>query len=90
MTRMVNCAKMEQELEGLDFPPFPGELGQKVYENVSKEAWKQWLAQQTILINEYRLSSLDPKAQNFLKEEMQKFLFGGEELEMPEDFQAVD
>lgn len=90
MTRMVNCVKMEQELEGLDFPPFPGDLGQKIYENVSKEAWKQWLAQQTILINEYRLSSLDPKAQNFLKEEMQKFLFGGEEIEMPEDFQAVD
>ncbi|MGC9385699.1 MAG: oxidative damage protection protein [Hydrogenovibrio sp.] len=90
MTRKVNCAKMGEEMEGLDFPPFPGELGQKVFENVSKEAWKQWLAQQTILINEYRLSSLDAKAQNFLKEEMQKFLFGGEELALPEAFKPTD
>ncbi len=89
MSRMVNCSKLGEELEGLDFVPFPGELGQKVYENVSKEAWKQWLAQQTILINEYRLSSLDPKAQNFLKEEMQKFLFSGEDLTMPDEFKPV-
>ncbi|WP_024850104.1 oxidative damage protection protein [Hydrogenovibrio kuenenii] len=89
MSRNVHCAKMGEELEGLDFAPFPGELGQKIYENVSKEAWKQWLAQQTILINEYRLSSLDPKAQSFLKEEMQKFLFGGGDVEMPEEFNAV-
>lgn len=90
MSRMVKCAKMGEELEGLDFAPFPGELGQKVFENVSKEAWKQWLAQQTILINEYRLSSLDPKAQSFLKDEMQKFLFSGEDIAMPDEFQAVD
>ncbi len=90
MARMVNCVKMGEEMEGLDFPPFPGELGQKVFDNVSKEAWKQWLAQQTILINEYRLSSLDPKAQNFLKDEMQKFLFGGEDIELPDEFNAVD
>lgn len=90
MSRMVNCAKMGEELEGLDFAPFPGELGQKVYDSVSKEAWKQWLAQQTILINEYRLSSLDPKAQSFLKEEMQKFLFSGEDIAMPDEFKAID
>lgn len=90
MSRNVNCAKMGEEMEGLDFPPFPGELGQKIYDNISKEAWKQWLAQQTILINEYRLSSLDPKAQSFLKEEMQKFLFSGEEVAMPDEFKAVD
>ncbi len=89
MSRMVNCPKMGEELEGLDFPPFPGELGQKVYENISKEAWKQWLAQQTILINEYRLSSLDPKARNFLQEEMQKFLFNDEDIDMPEEFKAI-
>lgn len=89
MSRIVNCVKMGEELEGLDFPPFPGELGKKIYENVSKEAWKQWLAHQTILINEYRLSSLDPKAQSFLKEEMQKFLFTGEDVDMPEEFNAV-
>lgn len=90
MSRTVKCLKMGEEMEGLDFPPFPGELGQKVYENISKEAWKQWLSQQTILINEYRLSSLDPKAQSFLKEEMQKFLFSGEDIELPEEFKAAD
>jgi len=90
MSRIVNCAKLGQALEGLYFQPFPGPLGQKVYENISKEAWKQWLAQQTILINEYRLSSLDQKAQNFLKEEMQKFLFGGDDIELPDASQAVD
>ncbi|UQB42381.1 oxidative damage protection protein [Thiomicrospira microaerophila] len=86
MSRKVQCVKIKEELDGLEFAPFPGELGKKVYDNVSKEAWKQWLAQQTILINEYRLSSLDPKARSFLQEEMQKFLFGDEEIQMPEAF----
>jgi len=89
MSRMVNCPKMGEALEGLDFMPFPGELGQKIYDNISKEGWKQWLAQQTILINEYRLSSLDPKARSFLQEEMQKFLFNDEEIDMPEEFKAL-
>ncbi|WP_373019594.1 oxidative damage protection protein [Thiomicrorhabdus sp.] len=89
MTRMVKCAKMGEEMEGLDFLPFPGELGQKVFDNISKEAWKQWLAQQTILINEYRLSSLDPKARSFLQEEMQKFLFNDEDIDMPDEFKAL-
>ena len=89
MSRMVDCVKMGEKLEGLDFPPFPGELGQKVFENISKEAWKQWLGQQTILINEYRLSSLDPKARSFLQEEMQKFLFDDEDIDMPEEFKSI-
>ena len=89
MSRKVQCVKMGEELEGLDFLPFPGELGQKVFDNVSKEAWKQWLAQQTILINEYRLSSLDPKARAFLLEEMQKYLFNDEDLDMPDEFKAL-
>ncbi len=89
MSRKVQCVKMGEELDGLDFLPFPGELGQKVYDNVSKEAWKQWLGQQTILINEYRLSSLDPKARTFLMEEMQKYLFNDEELDLPDEFKAV-
>lgn len=89
MARTVMCAKIKEQMEGLDFPPFPGELGKKVFENVSKEAWKQWLGQQTILINEYRLSSLDPKARSFLMEEMQKFLFGDEEIDMPDEFKPV-
>ena len=89
MSRKVQCVKMGEELDGLDFLPFPGELGQKVFDHVSKEAWKQWLGQQTILINEYRLSSLDPKARSFLTEEMQKYLFNDEDLDMPEEFKAV-
>jgi len=89
MSRTVDCVKMGEKLEGLDFPPFPGELGQKIFDNVSKEAWKQWLGQQTILINEYRLSSLDPKARTFLQEEMQKFLFNDEDIDMPEEFKSI-
>ncbi|MGE4503563.1 MAG: oxidative damage protection protein [Thiomicrospira sp.] len=89
MARTVMCSKIKEQMEGLDFPPFPGELGQKVFENVSKEAWKQWLGQQTILINEYRLSSLDPKARSFLQEEMQKFLFGDEEIDLPDEFKPL-
>ncbi|MDA3807691.1 MAG: oxidative damage protection protein [Thiomicrorhabdus sp.] len=89
MSRKVKCVKMGEELDGLDFLPFPGELGQKIFDNVSKEAWKQWLAQQTILINEYRLSSLDPKARTFLAEEMQKYLFNDEDVEMPDEFKAI-
>ena len=89
MSRKVQCVKMGEELEGLDFLPFPGELGQKVYDNVSKEAWKQWLGQQTILINEYRLSSLDAKARTFLLEEMQKFLFDDQDIDMPDEFKSI-
>lgn len=89
MSRMVDCVKMGEKLEGLDFAPFPGELGEKIFESVSKEAWKQWLNQQTILINEYRLSSLDPKARTFLQEEMQKFLFDDEDIDMPEEFKQI-
>lgn len=89
MSRKVQCVKLGEELDGLDFAPFPGELGEKVYNSVSKEAWKQWLGQQTILINEYRLSSLDPKARSFLLEEMQKFLFNDEDIDMPEEFKSL-
>ncbi|WP_321277098.1 oxidative damage protection protein [Thiomicrorhabdus indica] len=89
MSRKVQCVKLGEELDGLDFAPFPGPLGEKIFNSVSKEAWKQWLSQQTILINEYRLSSLDPKAKTFLQEEMQKFLFNDEDIEMPDEFKAV-
>lgn len=85
MSRMVHCKKLNQELLGLERPPYPGELGQKIFENISREAWQSWLTQQTILINEYRLSMIDPKAQTFLKEEMEKFLFGGD-YQMPAQF----
>ena len=77
MARMVNCVKLGREAEGLDLPPVPGALGKRIFENVSKEAWQKWLAHQTMLINEYRLSTIDPKARKFLVEEMEKFFFGG-------------
>ena len=68
MTRMVNCVKLGREAEGLDFPPYPGELGKRIYENVSKEAWAQWLKHQTMLVNENRLSLADPRARKWLAE----------------------
>ena len=76
MTRMVNCVLLKREAEGLDRPTYPGDLGKRVFENVSKEAWQQWLRQQTILMNEYRLSPINPKDRKFLEEEMDKFFFG--------------
>lgn len=85
MTRMVNCVKLGKELEGLERAPYPGELGQKIYDNISKEAWQLWLKQQTILINEHRLSLIDPKARQLLEEQMQKFLFEGED-DKPEGY----
>lgn len=77
MTRTVQCVKLGREAEGLDRPPYPGELGQRIYDSVSKDAWQQWIGHQTMLINEYRLSTLDPQARKFLVAEMEKFLFGG-------------
>jgi Fe-S cluster biosynthesis and repair protein YggX len=76
MTRTVHCVKLGREAEGLDRPTYPGELGKRIYENVSKEAWQGWLRHQTMLINEYRLTPVDPKARKFLEEEMEKFFFG--------------
>ena len=85
MSRMVQCVKLGKEAEGLDRPTYPGELGQRVFENVSKEAWQGWLKHQTMLINEYRLSPLDPKTRTFIEEQMEKFFFG-EGAETPPDF----
>lgn len=76
MPRTVFCVKLKRDAEGLAFAPYPGELGKRIFENVSKEAWSQWLAHQTMLINENRLSPLDPQARKFLEGEMEKFLFG--------------
>lgn len=77
MAHTVRCALLKIETDGLDYVPYPGELGQRIYENVSKQAWQQWLAHQTMLINEYRLSPIEPKARKFLEGEMEKFFFGG-------------
>ncbi|MGD9841918.1 MAG: oxidative damage protection protein [Steroidobacteraceae bacterium] len=77
MTRTVHCVYLKREAEGLSHLPYPGELGQRIYANVSKDAWAQWLKHQTMLINEYRLSPIEPKARAFLVAEMEKFFFGG-------------
>ncbi len=76
MTRMVHCVKLGKEAEGLERQPYPGELGKRIFENVSKEAWGMWLRQQTMLINEYRLSPINPKHREMLEGEMEKFFFG--------------
>lgn len=78
MSRMVNCAMLGKEAEGLVRQPYPGELGKRIFDTVSQEAWDSWVKQQTILINENRLSAIDPKAQAFLIKEMKKFLFNEE------------
>jgi Fe-S cluster biosynthesis and repair protein YggX len=73
---MVNCVKLGREAEGLDRPPYPGELGVRVYENVSKEAWAAWIKHQTMLINENRLNLMDARARKYLAEQMEKYFFG--------------
>ena len=85
MTRTVHCAKLDKEAEGLERPTYPGELGKRIYLNISKEAWQMWVGHQTMLINEYRLTPIDPKARKFLEEEMEKFLFS-DEARAPEGY----
>jgi Fe-S cluster biosynthesis and repair protein YggX len=76
VARMVHCVLLKRELPGLERAPYPGELGKRIFENVSKDAWAQWLKHQTMLINEYRLTPIEPKARRFLETEMEKFFFG--------------
>jgi len=85
MPRKVNCILLGKEAEGLDYAPYPGPLGQRIYDNVSKEAWQRWLAHQTMLINEYRLTPMETAARKFLETEMEKFFFGGGS-EKPKEF----
>jgi len=85
MSRTIFCTKLKKEAEGLDFPPYPGDLGKRIFENISKEAWKQWVNRQTMLINEYKLNSLEPEARKFIEQEMQNFLFG-EGSDLPPDY----
>lgn len=85
MARMVHCAKLDKQAEGLDMPPYPGELGKRIFENVSKEAWQMWIKQQTMLINEYRLSPMNPEHRKMLEEQMEKFFFG-EGADTPEGY----
>ena len=86
MARMVQCVLLKQELAGLERPSYPGALGQRIFEQVSAQAWQQWLRHQTMLINEYRLSVIEPKARKFLEAEMEKFFFGGGETAKPEGY----
>jgi Fe-S cluster biosynthesis and repair protein YggX len=85
VSRTVQCVLLGREAEGLARPPYPGPLGLRVYESVSKEAWQKWLGHQTMLINEYRLSPMEPKARQFLEQEMEKFFFAGGS-EKPPDY----
>lgn len=85
MSRLVHCVKLNREAEGLRAPPYPGPLGKRIWETVSQEAWRQWLAHQTMLINENRLTPMEPKARKFLEEEMEKYFFGGGS-EVPKEF----
>ncbi len=86
MARMVNCIKLGKEAEGLDRLTYPGDLGKRIFDNVSKEAWQQWVKQQTMLLNEYRLSPIDPKHREFLEKEMDKFFFSDQGSDTPKDF----
>jgi len=85
MARTVKCILLKEEAEGLDFAPYPGALGQRIYENVSKQAWQRWVNHQTMLINEYRLTTIEPEARKFLETEMEKFFFG-EGSAVPKEF----
>lgn len=85
MARMVFCKKYQREMEGLGAPPYPGPKGQEIFEHVSKQAWQEWQEQQTQLINERRLSLLDPATRKFLQAEMDKF-FAGEEFAKAEGY----
>ncbi|MCL4123878.1 UNVERIFIED_CONTAM: hypothetical protein GTU68_036322 [Idotea baltica] len=85
MSRTVVCQKLNKELPALAFQTWPGELGKRVYENISAEAWEMWVNHQTMLINEYRLNPMDPKAKEMIVQEMEKFLFG-EGSELPADY----
>ncbi len=89
MARTVNCVLLGIESEGLDRPTYPGELGQRIFDNVSKLAWQRWVGHQTMLINEYRLTPIEPKAREFLEQEMEKFFFG-DGSEPPPEFVAEE
>lgn len=85
MTRMVHCVKLGRDLEGLDRPPYPGDLGKRIYESVSKEAWQGWIRHQTMLVNENRLNLADPQARKYLAGQMEAYFFA-EGAQMPEGY----
>jgi Fe-S cluster biosynthesis and repair protein YggX len=85
MARMVFCRKLKQELPGLDLPPFPGPKGQEIFDNVSKQAWGEWMTHQTTLINEMRLNMMDLTARTYLSEQQEKY-FAGEDVDQAEGY----
>lgn len=85
MTRQVQCIKLGREAEGMDFPPFPGAFGQRLFDGVSKEAWAGWVRMQTMIVNENRLSLADAKHRKYLVEQCEKYFFG-DGLSAPEGF----
>ena len=89
MSRKVQCQMLGEELDGLAFQPYPGDLGKRIYENISQQAWQKWLELQTMLINENRLSPINPEHRKYLEGEMEKFFFG-EGAEMPEGYVAPE
>ena len=89
MSRTVHCVVLKSEAPGLERPPYPGPLGQRIYDAVSKEGWTRWVKHQVMLINEYRLSPVEPKARKFLEAEMEKFFFGAGS-EHPADYKPPE
>lgn len=85
MTRKVHCQLLDKELDALTYQPYPGELGKRIFENVSQEGWQRWLAHQTMLINENRLSPINPQHRKYLEEQMERFFFG-EGADQPEGY----
>ena len=77
MARVIHCSMLNKETEGLDYAPYPGELGKRIYDNISKEAFEQWKRHQTMLVNENRLNLADARARQYLARQMEQFLFGG-------------
>lgn len=89
MSRLIFCQKMQREAEGLPFPPYPGELGKRIYLHICKDAWQEWIQRQTMIINEYRLNASDASAQDMLEKEMEAFLFG-DGGQVPEGYKPTE
>ena len=85
MTRMVNCVLLKKEAPGLDRPPYPGDLGKRIFDSVSEEAWGMWLEHQKMLMNEYRIDLSDKSSRQILKQQMEQFFFG-DGSKLPPDF----
>ena len=81
MARIIHCVKLKREAEGLDFPPYPGEMGKRIWQEISKEAWAEWQQVQTRLVNENRLNLADSRARKYLSQQMEKFLFEDTDVE---------